>query len=132
VKSVPFQGQIVDGLVAVGSKNSAELQVTFSTGVATAWILTSQPLDFSRQPRKLAIFLAPTMSFILQPWHILLATICGLVNQRQQQIIEFQNVQIEALLKKLSRKRLLLDDDQPNSSAIGWPRSVMGTGRSPS
>ena len=51
------------------------------------------------------------MSFILQPWHILLASICGLVNQRQQQIIEFQNAQIEALLKKLGKKRLLLDDD---------------------
>jgi hypothetical protein len=34
------------------------------------------------------------------------------VNQRQQQIIEFQNAQIEALLKKLGKKRLLLDDNQ--------------------
>jgi len=52
------------------------------------------------------------MSFLLQLWHILLATICGLLNQRQQQIIEFQNAQIEALLKKHGKKRLLLDDDQ--------------------
>ena len=52
------------------------------------------------------------MSFILQPWHILLAALCGLVNQREQQIIEFQNAQIEALLKQLGKKRLLLDDDQ--------------------
>lgn len=37
------------------------------------------------------------MSFILQPWHVLLA---AMVNQRQQQIIEFLNAQIEALLKK--------------------------------
>ena len=58
------------------------------------------------------------MSFLLQPWHILLATICGLVNQRQQQIIEFQNVQIEALLQKLGRKRLLLDDDQRRLLAV--------------
>lgn len=42
----------------------------------------------------------------------MLATICGLVNQRQQQIIEFQNAQIEALLKQLRKKRLLLNDDQ--------------------
>jgi hypothetical protein len=40
------------------------------------------------------------MSFILQPWHVLLAALCGMVKQRQQQIIEFQNAQIEALLKK--------------------------------
>ena len=43
------------------------------------------------------------MSFLLQPWHILLAALCGMVNQRQQQIIEFQNAQIEALLKKLMK-----------------------------
>ena len=51
-------------------------------------------------------------SFLLQPWHILLAVFCGFVNQRQQQIIEFQNTRIEALFKKLGRKRVLLDDDQ--------------------
>ena len=38
--------------------------------------------------------------------------LCGLVNPRQQQIIEFQNAQIDALLKKLGRKPLLLDDNQ--------------------
>ncbi|MEO2016288.1 MAG: hypothetical protein ABGZ53_18160 [Fuerstiella sp.] len=43
------------------------------------------------------------MSFLLQPWHILLTSLCGMVNQRQQQIIEFQNAQIEALLKKLMK-----------------------------
>ena len=42
----------------------------------------------------------------------MLAALCGLVNQRQQEIIEFQNAQIEALLKQLGKKRLLLDDDQ--------------------
>ena len=41
-----------------------------------------------------------------------------MVNQRQQQIIEFQNAQIEALLKKLGKKRLLLDDDQRRLLAV--------------
>ena len=58
------------------------------------------------------------MSSILQPWHIMLAAICGLVNQRQQQIIEFQNAPIEALLKQLGKKRLLLDDDQRRLRAM--------------
>jgi hypothetical protein len=58
------------------------------------------------------------MSFLLRPWHILLVTICGLLNQRQQQIIEFQNAQIAALLKKLGRKRLLLDDNQRRLLAV--------------
>ena len=58
------------------------------------------------------------MSFLLQPWHIMLAALSGLVNQRQQQIIEFQNAQIEALLKQLGKKRLLLDDDQRRLLAV--------------
>jgi transposase InsO family protein len=58
------------------------------------------------------------MSFLLRRWHILLVTICGLLNQRQQQIIEFQNAQIDALLKKLGRKRLLLDDNQRRLLAV--------------
>jgi hypothetical protein len=43
------------------------------------------------------------MPFLFQPWHILLAALCGMVNERQRQIIEFQNAQIEALLKKLGK-----------------------------
>lgn len=58
------------------------------------------------------------MSFLLQPWHIMLACLCGLLNQRQQQIMEFQNAQIEALLRKLGKKRLLLDDDQRRILAV--------------
>ena len=58
------------------------------------------------------------MSFVLHPWHILLAALCGMVNQRQQQIIQFQNAQIEALLKKPEKKRLLLDDDQRRLLAV--------------
>jgi len=58
------------------------------------------------------------MSFLLQPWHILLSVLCGMVNHRQQQIIEFQNAQIEALLKKIGRKRLLLNDDQRRLLAV--------------
>ena len=58
------------------------------------------------------------MSFLLRSGHILLAAICGLVNQRQRQLIEFQNAQIEALLKKLGRKRLLFDNDQRRLSFL--------------
>ena len=58
------------------------------------------------------------MTFILQPWHILFAVFCGWVNERQQKVIEFQNAQIDALLKKLSKKRLLLSDDQRRVLAV--------------
>ncbi len=43
------------------------------------------------------------MSFLRLPWHILLTSLCGMMNQRQQQVIEFQNAQIETLLKKLGK-----------------------------
>ncbi|MEO1982543.1 MAG: hypothetical protein ABGZ23_04325 [Fuerstiella sp.] len=58
------------------------------------------------------------MSILLQPWHILLTSLCGMVNERQQQIIQFQNAQIEALLKKPGKKRLLLDDEQRRLLAV--------------
>ncbi len=44
------------------------------------------------------------MQFVLQPCHILLATVIGWANERQQQIIEFQNDQIQSLLKLLGKK----------------------------
>jgi len=37
------------------------------------------------------------MNFILAPRHILFAALAGWVNKRQEQIIESQNAQIEAL-----------------------------------
>ena len=58
------------------------------------------------------------MTFILQPWHILFAVLCGWVNERRQKVIEFQNAQIEALLNKLGKKRLLLSDDQRRVLAV--------------
>ena len=52
-----------------------------------------------------------SMNQFSTPWQLLLVALSGWVNQRQQQIIEFQNAQIEALLKKLGGKRILLTDD---------------------
>jgi len=58
------------------------------------------------------------MQIILQPCHILLAALVGWANERQRRIIEFQNDQIQALLKKLGKKRLLLTDDQRRVLAV--------------
>jgi len=64
------------------------------------------------------------MSFILQPWPILLAALCRLLSHPQQQIIAFQTAQIEALPEKVDGKRVLLDHVQRcqlvmNGHAIG-------------
>lgn len=58
------------------------------------------------------------MSFVLQPWQVVFVALSAWVNQRQQQIIEFQNAEIEALLKKLGKKRILLTDDQRRLLAV--------------
>jgi transposase InsO family protein len=50
------------------------------------------------------------MSFLLKPWHFVFVALCGWVNEPQQQVIEFQNAQIDALLQKLGNKRVLLTD----------------------
>ena len=58
------------------------------------------------------------MHFVFQPGQLLLVAFCGWVNERQQQIIEFRNAQIEVLLRKLSKKRILLSDDQRQVLAV--------------
>jgi len=58
------------------------------------------------------------MKFILQPWQLLCLILAGWINHRQQQVIEFQNAQIEALLKKLGKKRVLLSDEQRRILAV--------------
>src|SRR6266550_6719625 len=67
------------------------------------------------------------MNFILQPWQLLFAALCGWVNQRQQEMIAFQNTQIESLLQKLGQKRLLLTDDQRRLLAVkGYAPGAQG------
>jgi hypothetical protein len=61
------------------------------------------------------------MQFMPQPCHMLLAARGGWANELQRRIIEFQNDQIEALLKKLGKKRLLLTDDQRRVLAVKGP-----------
>ena len=63
------------------------------------------------------------MSFILQPWQVVFVALSAWVNQRQQGIIEFQNSQIQALLKKLGRKRVLLSDKDRRRLAVQLPGS---------
>jgi len=52
------------------------------------------------------------MSFILQPWQLLLVILAGWMNQLQQQIIEFQRKEIEVLKRRLGKKRIILSDDE--------------------
>ncbi len=58
------------------------------------------------------------MNYIPQPLELMLIALVGWVSHRQQLMIQFQNDQIEALLKKLGKKRILLSDDQRRVLAV--------------
>ena len=58
------------------------------------------------------------MNVVLQPWQLLFSILSGWVNHRQQQIIEFQNSQIMALMQIQGKKRILLTDDQRRLLAV--------------
>jgi hypothetical protein len=58
------------------------------------------------------------MTFILQPWQLLLVILAGWMNQPQQQIIEFQRKEIEVLKKGLGNKRLILNDEERRALAV--------------
>jgi len=55
---------------------------------------------------------------VLRPWQLVVMILAGWVNRQQQEIIEFQNAQIRAFMKKMGRKRILLTDDQRRVLAV--------------
>jgi hypothetical protein len=46
------------------------------------------------------------MSFVLRPWQLFFLILSGWVNRQQQEIIEFQNAQIQALIEKMGANGL--------------------------
>ena len=58
------------------------------------------------------------MSLLLPHWQIQLAFLYSFVNERQQQVVKFQNAQIQFLMNQLGMKRLLLSDDQRRVFAV--------------
>jgi hypothetical protein len=58
------------------------------------------------------------MTFILKPWQLFFLILSGWINRRQQDIIEFQNAQIQALMEKKGRKRILLTDEHRRVLAV--------------
>jgi hypothetical protein len=58
------------------------------------------------------------MSFVFKPWQLLLVAFVGWVNLQQQQLIQFQDDQIQMLLNRLGKRRLLLTDDERRRLAV--------------
>ena len=58
------------------------------------------------------------MSFVLQPWQLLLLALAGWINRRQQQKIDYLITENQVLKEKLGKKRILLSDDQRRRLAV--------------
>ena len=58
------------------------------------------------------------MTFVLQPWQLLLLILSGWVNRYQQQVIDFYISQTMALLESQGKKRILLNDEQRRLLAV--------------
>jgi putative transposase len=79
------------------------------TGVRNSQIVNRLAITFTHRL---------SMSFILQPCHLLLMAFAGWVNREQQAIIAFYQVELDALMKAQGKKRLLLTDDQRRLLAV--------------
>jgi hypothetical protein len=51
------------------------------------------------------------MSFVLQPWQLLVTILADWINHEQQQLIEYLRTENQVLQEKLGKKRILLNDD---------------------
>ena len=58
------------------------------------------------------------MSFLLQPWKILLAIVIEWVRREQEKAIEYLGTENQVLKEQLGIGRILLDDDQRRRLAV--------------
>ncbi len=58
------------------------------------------------------------MSFVLQPFHLLVAIVAGLVNRQQQEAIEYLLTQCQVLIETHGSQRIVLTDDQRRRLAV--------------
>ena len=57
------------------------------------------PVEFPRSSSPFPV--SGSMSFILHPWQLFFLILSGWINRQQQEIIDFQNAQIRALMDKM-------------------------------
>lgn len=58
------------------------------------------------------------LEFILKPWHLLVLFLASQSNREQQRIIEYLQVENQALREKLGKGRGLLNDSQRCQLAV--------------
>jgi hypothetical protein len=58
------------------------------------------------------------MSFVLQPWQLLVVILAGWVNRQQQLVIDYLCTENQVLREKVGKRRILLNDDQRRRLAV--------------
>ena len=58
------------------------------------------------------------MSFLLQPWQLVIAVLDDWVRQQQEQVIEYLQTENQILREKHGTQRILLNDDQRRRIAV--------------
>jgi hypothetical protein len=58
------------------------------------------------------------MTFILQPWQLLLLILAGWINRQQQETIEYLRTENQILRESHGRKRIRLNNDQRRRLAV--------------
>ena len=111
-------------ILPVRSKYSAEPQQPALTRVAMLPELGFQPkpsVDAWCPGRHGEVFpchKGPAMRFVLQPWQFFFVILVGWVHREQQEIIQFYQAQLDAVMKAQGKKRLPLTDDQRRILAV--------------
>ena len=105
----------------VWSKNSAELQLAGTMGLQPASknaMSARRRIEFRQRRLSMAPVAGASMSFVLQPWQLLMTILAGWVNQQQQQVIEYLRTENQVLKEMHGKKRILLNDDQRRRLAV--------------
>lgn len=50
-------------------------------------------------------------NLVLQPWHLLVTILAGVMKQEQQRVIDYLRNENQVLKEKLGKKRILINDD---------------------
>jgi hypothetical protein len=70
-----------------------------------------------------------TVSFVLQPWQLLVLALAVWINRQQQEVIEYLRTENQILKESHGKKRIRLNDDQRRRLAVkgkSLGRKVLG------
>jgi hypothetical protein len=107
----PF-GQFIEPKSNVTAEQGLRIAGQVAFGPIDGLLATLHTADFPWLPR------GCTLTFVLQPWQLLLLIVAGWINRQQQQVIDYLRTENQVLTEKLGKRRILLSDDQRRRLAV--------------